>query len=150
MRDVPDVSDLDGVLTWNKPVQRHPNRVGPASFTTTTEAIGSLYAQPKPAIIRDMLDLNANGDAEVSFSEGNLASPLSASIRVRLQNPPTVTPPILGMVFRITNGVFVGNFTRPGLGKTRFEGVVFQKQNRGAGFFIGTDRSGAVEITPAP
>ena len=38
----------------------------------------------------------------------------------------------------------------PGLGKTRFEGVVFQKQNRGAGFFIGTDRSGAVEITPAP
>ena len=150
VRDVPDVSDLDGVLTWNKPVQRHPNRVGPASFTTTTEAIGSLYAQPKPAIIRDMLDLNATGDAEVSFSEGNLASPLSASIRVRLQNPPTVTPPILGMVFRITNGVFVGNFTRPGLGKTRFEGVVFQKQNRGAGFFIGTDRSGAVEITPAP
>ena len=150
IRDVPGVSDLDGVLTWNKHLQRHPTRIGPASFTTTTAAIGSRYVQPKPLIISEMLDYNATGAADVSFSEGNLASPLAALIHVRLLNPPTIAPPILDMKFRITNGVFVGNFTRPGLGKTRFQGAVFQKQNVGAGYFLGTDKSGAVELTPAP
>ena len=150
MRDVPGVSDLDGVLTWTKPAQLHPKPTGPASFTTTTAAIGSLYVQPKPAVISEMLAYNVTGDASVAFTEGNLVSPLSALIHVGALNPPLIAPPILDLKFRITNGVFVGNFTRPGVGKTRFQGAVFQKQNRGAGYFIGTDRSGAVELTPSP
>ena len=39
---------------------------------------------------------------------------------------------------------------RPGAGKTKFQGAVLQKQNRGAGFFIGNTQSGTVDLTPAP
>ena len=34
----------------------------------------------------------------------------------------------------ISNGRFTGDFMRPGAGKTKFQGAVLPKQNRGAGF----------------
>ena len=150
VRDVQSVSDLDGVLTWHKPAQANPKPPGPASFTTTTAAIGSLYVQPKPTDIGKMLHYNATGDASVAFSEGNLASPLQALIHVGMLNPPTIAAPILDLTFTITAGRFAGNFSHPANGTTKFLGVVFQKQNRGAGFFIGSTESGQLDLIPQP
>ena len=150
VREVAGFSDLDGVLTWHKPAQNNPKPPGPASFTTTTAAIGSLYVQPKPSDISKMLIYNATGDATVAFSEGDLASPLSALIHVGPLNPATVAPPVLDMKFGITTGLFTGHFTHPAKGTTTFRGVVFPKQNRGDGFFIGTSESGPVTLTPQP
>ena len=143
-------SDLDGVLTWHKPVQLNPHPPGPASFTTTTTAIGSLYVQPRPTDLSKMLIYNATGDATVDFSDGDVAGPLSAFVHIGMLNPPTIAPPVLDMKFSITNGRFGGHFTHPAKGKTTFYGVVFQKQNRGDGFFVGTSESGIVTLTPSP
>ena len=143
-------SDLDGVLTWHKPAQDSPHPPGPASFTTTTAAIASLYVQPNPTNIGKMLTYNATGDATVGFSDGNLASPLSALIHVGVLNPPTIAAPILDMKFTITSGLFTGHFTHPSAGNKTFRGVVFQLLNRGDGFFIGTSKSGPVTLTPEP
>ena len=63
---------------------------------------------------------------------------------------PPLASPILDMKFTITTGLFTGHFTHPAAGKKTFRGVVFPRQNRGAGFFIGTSKSGDVDLTPAP
>lgn len=151
VRDMPGVSDLDGELEWNKRTPLLPQTSGqPVLTTAMIPAIGSLYVQPKPAIISEMLAYNATGDATVDLAGGNLTSPLSAPIHVRHLNPPTAAAPIIEMKFRLTNGVFVGSFMRPGLGRASFQGAVFQKQNCGAGYFLGTEKSGAVTLTPSP
>jgi hypothetical protein len=47
------------------------------------------------------------------------------------------------------SGLFSGSIGVPGSGKTvAFTGVVLQKQNIGSGFFLGTNQSGRVLLSP--
>jgi hypothetical protein len=47
--------------------------------------------------------------------------------------------------------LFSGSFVNPPAAKpTAFRGALFQKQNDGAGFFLGTDQTGFVTLDPAP
>ena len=47
--------------------------------------------------------------------------------------------------------VISGNFLHPEtLKKTRFKGVILQKQHLGAGFFLGSSESGSIEQQAAP
>jgi hypothetical protein len=60
------------------------------------------------------------------------------------------TNPIAVMV-NPTNGYLSGCFKVPGVGKTnQFKGVLLQEQNRGDGYFLGTNQSGRVLLGPAP
>jgi hypothetical protein len=48
-------------------------------------------------------------------------------------------------------GLFTGKFKHPVTGATvPFRGAFLQKQNFGAGWFLGADQSGFVNFEPAP
>jgi hypothetical protein len=48
-----------------------------------------------------------------------------------------------------SDGFFKGTFQYPGQKKpTDFDGVLFQDQTPGAGFFVGPDGSGTVNLSP--
>ena len=65
-------------------------------------------------------------------------------------NPPTVAPPVTEAKFTITSGFFYAKFAHPTAGTRKAVGVLFQKQNRGAGLFIGSTQSGQIDLTPQP
>jgi hypothetical protein len=57
----------------------------------------------------------------------------------------------LTMKLTLPTGRFQGSAQNPASGKTfPFSGVVLQKQNGGAGYFLGTNQGGAVLFGPAP
>ena len=119
----PGVSDFGGALDW-----------AGESFARTLDAVGSRYSAPAP--YERMLNLaNVAGNAVFSagaverlltVSSANVATPFASDLKLKLV-PKT--------------GAFSGKFQgQP------FTGVVFQKQNLGAGFFDG----GEVTLGPNP
>jgi hypothetical protein len=51
----------------------------------------------------------------------------------------------------LASGLFQGTFLDPGLNRTvSFSGALLQKSTRGAGFFLGTDQAGRVQIESKP
>jgi RHS repeat-associated protein len=86
------------------------------------------------------------------FSGGNLAAPVTNELLLTATNRffNLSTNP-MGVTVNVTNGYLSGWFKVPGAGKTnQFKGVLLQEQNRGDGYFLGTNQSGRVLLGPAP
>ena len=144
------VSDLGGTLSWFKPPTPRA-KFYPNGFATQTALLGSQYAAPTigtPALTVSSAACNLL----VTSGAGNLASFVSNSVNLAANNKVSLCG-TNGCKLTITTrtGLFSGSFVNPATAKSAtFRGALFQKQNDGAGLFLGTDQTGFVTVEPAP
>jgi hypothetical protein len=135
-------SDLDGLLSWIRPVQP-PATAFIMGFTVTTEAVGSLYTPPSNG--NPILNL---GTGNVALSDGALAQSFTNQIQLNANNTVVnLSNNGLQLTFNTGNGAFSGNAQDPATSKwLSIKGIVLQKQNSGGGFFLNQNQSGEVYI----
>jgi len=133
-------SDIDGVIAWQRPESSAPNAMYPAGFSTTIDAVGSLYV-PVAA---------SNSQASVTIAGSDISTPISDSVSLIKpglfrQKAPAKKP--LTLQFNTASGLFSGSFLDPVSNTVRkFGGVVLQKRAIGAGSFFAGHASGSVVL----
>jgi List-Bact-rpt repeat protein/CARDB protein len=131
-----NTSDIGGTLNWFK-----------TGFSEQINLIGSRYTRATPVLFA-----NTGGKGVMTITGGNLAGTahpdnvlISTANTVSCSNDKAFT-----MKLTLTTGAFTGTFADPGGGKPKaFSGVVFKKQNIGAGLFLGNGQTGSIEIDAA-
>jgi hypothetical protein len=134
--------DLHGDLTWIKKAQNA--KFYPGGFTNEVTANGSLYQNPNGGQIINM------SDGTATFAGGNLNASFANSITLTPDNKIVNNGDNkLMMSFALPTGLFHGGVAPPdGSHSFGFRGVAFQKGNQAYGYFLGTDQSGSVVISP--
>lgn len=129
-----------GKLSWIKTAAA-TNYFYPAGFTSDVELAGSPYYAPSNGV--RMLNIP---NATITFSEGNMSGPMAWNVTWASNNVITASGGIDKPTFALTpkSGLFKGTFPHPQLGKTNFFGAVLQNQDFVGGFFLGTNKSGAM------
>jgi YD repeat-containing protein len=143
----PGVSDFSATLDWLKPATTGP--IYPAAFTTELDLLGSHYVRPAKG--HRVIELaNESPNARVTASGGNSAA-IDKFVTLDIRNKIVVAAPgadALKLSVSTAAGLLKGSFIA---GKPRkLQGVIFQEQNRGAGFFLGTSESGVFELNAEP
>jgi len=145
-----NASDVSGNLAWSSPGNSAAGAVFPAPFTTTLQIAGSFYTPP-PRNTRVLPGLDAQGDASLQFTGGGLSTAITKAITITEQNAVHYTPASLAdkltMIFTTSNGAFAGTFDN-GAKQVPFSGVVRQAAQTGQGFFLGTQDTGVVQLSP--
>jgi uncharacterized repeat protein (TIGR02543 family) len=135
--------DLTGDLVWSKPSgasARYPN-----GFDLAKTALGSRYTRPAAGarvlnLTAGQFDLTGGG---LSPGVTNLIT-LSANNRVTSLNSNKLT-----MAFTLSSGAFRGSASGLAAAKAvSFGGVVLQKRNVGAGYFLLGNQSGQFHLGP--
>jgi len=138
--------DLSGQVTWIKPPAN--GKYYPAGFTLETPAQASRYVPP------------ARGTNVLTFGVGEVllsGAGLSHNIYDVFQLEPNdkvinlTTNNKLTLVFNGSSGSFSGSIGNPNAPRSKlisFGGTVFQDQDSGYGFFLGTNQSGQVFLGP--
>jgi hypothetical protein len=144
--NAPPSGSLTGELSWIKLTMPTP-KLYTNGFTNQVPLIGSIY-QP-PGTNRILMFTNA----EVDFYGGNLSDPFTNLVALRANNTVSNRTAIqpLTLTFTLPSGAFNGSATvLDGVRKRTlpFKGAVLQRQNYGAGFFLGTNQSGRVLLRP--
>jgi hypothetical protein len=142
-------NSIEATAYWFKPAATKGFFAG--GFTTNVTLVGSKYVAPaknSPMLILS----NITGNVMLTLGGGNLGSALSNSVTVATNNTVTI---LAGGVTNLTlklvpkSGAFTGGFTHPVTHKTaKFNGVVLQLQDFGAGLFTGTNETGYVALDP--
>jgi hypothetical protein len=138
--------DLHGLFSWIKQAQPGVPYY-PFGLTNELEAVGSRYTPP--AATNRVINLT-NG--VVVFEGGNLSAPFTNLVMLTVSNKFVDLSPSnrLSMTLMVSNGVLSGSVKVPGTTRTnKFNGVLLQNQNIGAGYFLGTNQSGGVWLGPA-
>jgi len=125
-QNTPSVSDADGTLTWNGP-----------GFSTPVTLLLSKYTPPA-TVESGTLNLTYNDSAALSGTIPYLMTSTSAGVGVN--------PKALSLKIVPATGLFSGKFLDSTNMKRNFYGVLFQKQNSGAGIFAESKVYGNVEI----
>ena len=135
-------SVLGGTLHWFRPAGKTP-ALYQTGFSNTASVIGSSYnPNDKPLLV----DTNR----QVTLDGGNLPSPVTNQIT--LQANDTIAIPHaaentnkLTLTITKTTGAIGGSFVNPANSKDtiKVNGVLLQNQNTAAGYFLGTNQSGA-------
>ena len=142
-------SDFDGTLHWSRP-QTLGNRIQTSGFLTALPAIGSRYAAPpaRPAL----LDL-PNG-ATATLSDADLTPALTKGLTLNSRNKFAVSDAgadQLSFSATTARGLLSARFIHPTTGlEITVQGVLFQKQNLGSGFFLRQGRIGSLSIQANP
>ncbi len=151
--DAASINDVDGALRWIKPPRLADKRFA-KGFSTNLAAVGSTYRDPGPT-------KRATGYSagQLRLGNGNLVE-FTNRLTIAQNNAVYVVPPVtndLKLSITRSNGAFSGSFLPDGTSqRIPFNGVLLQKQKRGAGFFLGTPstgtpvESGYVRLRPAP
>jgi len=141
-------ASLYGELSWIKPVLAGA-RYYAAGFTNAMDIVGSIYQPPGTNKVLQ-IDMGT-----VSFEGGNFTAALTNVVRLepinKLTNLTTNQPLVLNLA--LPTGLFAGSVkvADGGVNKTLlFKGALLQRQNLGAGFFLGTNESGSVRLEPLP
>ncbi len=150
--DEPEVSDFAGEADWFRPKLRNAT-IFADGFTTNISVVGSRYRVPGPG--ERVLDLaDGAGNARFTATDGGLANSLVRMLTIGRNNSVLVVDhgaERLKLTLSPESGLFSGSFIRPGTAqKKAFQGVIFQKQNLGTGFFPGEPLGGTVGIQSAP
>lgn len=141
-----DVSDLDGTITWTRdPGGKAPYAVG---FSGTAGLIGSRYEKPG----KGETALHVTTDSpnlQAQFGSGDLIGTQTKSFTLLATNKVLApVPQEFSLSITTASGLFKGSFLPTGETTLRkFQGVLFQKQNLGIGWFPGGDVTGYVEIS---
>ncbi len=153
--NAPTMSDIDGIgLEWFRPVnskaKTYPNG-WPNGILV--DLIGSFFELPPQGVSASVLPgLDGNGDADVDFTGGDLVNPISLTATVSTKNKVVFVSAPSDLHPKLTiaaTGLVSGSFIHPVSKKpTAIKGVVFQKQSRAAGYFLGPTQSGSIDVAP--
>jgi len=159
-RDVADVSDADAVgLRWFRPVKliskTYPQGWGVNGILVDLYA--SKYVRPplgqSAFLLPGQASPNLLINGKLQLSDGLLTIPESNDVSISDKSLVTIlgpTPTLVGSTnikckVNPTTGSITGSFLNVVSGKpTKFQGVIFQKQKVGSGYFIGTPALGVV------
>jgi lysyl endopeptidase len=135
-------SDLSGDVRWVRPLIGGA-KYYPDGFTISRSIDGSYYTRPAGG--NTILSI---GDGQVNLAGGDLNPDLSTTFTMLPGSKVLGTGDAkLGLTFSLTTGVFTGRLIDPGSGQAAvFHGVVLQRQNVGAGNFLGPDQTGEASI----
>jgi hypothetical protein len=134
-------TDLTGLLNWIKRTQPTAKYYS-GGFSNEVMAVGSRYIPPVNTRVLNLTN------AVAGFTNGNLTADFANHVTLgadnRIQNN---SANALSMTIQKPNGLFNGSVTPPGGGSAQsFKGAILQKQNRGAGFLLGTSQSSQVSL----
>ena len=138
--------DLSGPLSWIKPAMPKA-KFFPDGLTITTAVSGSHYTPPTSG--QSILNFS---DALLAFNTGNPSDTGTNHVTIGAHNVVTdASSNKRVLTFTPSTGSFRGQAVNPtSSAKTSFSGVVLQKQQFGAGYFLKTDKtSGQVLLLPA-
>ena len=137
LRDIPQTSDLDGRLHWQRP----------GGSEGDVSLMGSTYA--RPAVGSRVLGLpRAASNARLTFSDGLLASPVERSVTINAAHQASAA---FAGYFKMTLDVGVGTFTGEiqlggRIGRVGFGGVLLPKTGVGRGQVRFSNGIGEVEL----
>ena len=136
-------TDIVGDVGWVKTAAAGGTYY-PAGFLILSDAYGSTFVKPATSTTR-VVDIPTG---TVAFTGGNLPSDFSNDIIIAENSSVTTTSPNkLTLSLNKGNGLMTGTAVHPsGTPTIKFKGVVLQKQESGAGFFLGTSESGRVAL----
>jgi cyclophilin family peptidyl-prolyl cis-trans isomerase len=134
-------TDLSGLMNWFKRTQ--VAKYYPGGFTNESMIVGSRFTPPIGT--NRLLGLTA---AVVGFTNGNLVVDFANDVTLDAAGKVTnLDTNRLSLNLNKSSGLMTGSFTPPaGTRALPLKGAVLQKQNRGAGYFLGTNSSGRVSI----
>ncbi|MEY2427331.1 MAG: hypothetical protein QOJ40_216 [Verrucomicrobiota bacterium] len=139
--DKPD-SDFSGQLLWLKTAAAGGKSYARGFTNEVESATASRYlrAAAGPRLL------------DAVFSGGGLHDPFTNSISLGLNNKIAApNPGKLTLSIAPASGLFKGTALNPLTGKAfPFQGVLLEKPNIGAGFFLNADQSGQIFLSPAP
>ena len=136
-RDIPQTSDVDGRLHWQRP----GGSEGDVSLT------GSVYA--RPAVGSRVLGLpRVASNARLTFSDGPSAAPVERAVTIGAAHQ---VIPAFGGFFKMTLDAGVGTFSGRiqlggGIGRVSFGGVLLPKTGVGRGQVFFPNAIGEVEL----
>jgi plastocyanin len=144
----PPAASLAGFVSWIKPAMPTA-RYNPAGFTNRLALEGSLYQPPGTNKVLE-IDMGM-----IRFDGGGLSGTFTNMVVLGNNNKVTNLTPNQPLVLTLTlpTGLFNGSATLTNQGvrqKLTFKGALLQRQDLGAGFFLGTNQSGAVLLEAAP
>jgi len=155
-RNVANVSDVDASnLQWFHTAKvnatRYPNGWSNGIFVHLAGAKYTAPTRRAPGpVLPGLPAADADGNAELTLSDGGLGNATVVALSIDANNRPTViTTP--GPKFKLAakTGLLGGSFIHPTNGKkVSFGGAVLQKQQIGGGFFLGPLEGGAVVLVP--
>jgi hypothetical protein len=132
-----------GESAWVKPA-RSKDRYYPGGFAGTISVSGAA-ALPKEFGIR--IGLNVDG----ALSGGNLTTPIGPVALERLLAGVLRGPESLKLKVNPSSGLITGQFKHPQSRRlTTVRGVYLRHEERGTGFFLGSDSGGALHLETAP
>ena len=141
---VPNPQNFTGGLHWFRPPASKPTKPYALGFDGSATALISTYTPA--ATVDTMLDFGVDATGSLAIAGG----PLSASIgsEFRILGPRTiVSQPLRALSFNRKKGTFKGAI-RVGSSTVKFNGVVTQEGNLGAGQFSVKGETGAVVLGP--
>lgn len=134
--------DIHGIVTWIK-LSQPLTRYYADGFAVRSQVVGSRYNPPLSG--QRVLSFS---NAGIELSGGDLQQPLANEIQLDANNKVTnLSANKMTMTLLLSTGAFKGSVTDPMTARgIPFQGVLMQKGslNYGAGFFLGTNRSGSV------
>ena len=148
-RPVAYLSDLDGDVNWFRPANAKAKTFA-LGFTNQIALIGSKYVTPPKGTAALQFGPTV-GALTVSIAP---VPSLAKAVSYSTNNKVTVTEPgadKLTMSVSAAKGLFAGGFVEVTANKKRkFSGVLFQKQQLAAGFFLNSTEGGTVELAAPP
>jgi subtilisin family serine protease len=153
-------SDLNGTVDWFKPLISRDRYFASGFKIEDSDVIGSLYTAP-PAGTRALAGFaDAANNARTSLEEGSLFASIAHTATYSADNKVVITDPgadRLALSLNAATGTLGGSFIHSVTGRrTALTGVLFQKQRRGVGLFLGTTivgaspQTGRLILSPAP
>ncbi|MCP5551933.1 MAG: S8 family serine peptidase [Akkermansiaceae bacterium] len=160
-REMPNVSDLDGLLHWVRPAGQLKPPIYPGAIDIDLPAVGSRYLAPAKGerILSQLADQDEN--AVWSLADGNLSPvpsnrPLTWNSANKIAWAGNGSAEKLKVGINPKSGLVSGSFFDTGTGansqpfthNVKFVGVALQKQGLVAGHFFGNDEVGLLTIEP--
>ncbi len=148
IEDIPGTSDMDGEVTWFRRQSGSP--IYPNGFTVQSSLVGSLFT-PAPRG-NNVLSLDLVPDnVSVAIGGADIAGEFDFTGTLDQFNRFITDDTGSSIRFRVSlsngTGLMNGSFIDPATNRTvSFQGVVFQKQNIAAGFWLGSLLSGYTVI----
>lgn len=133
---------LGGQLVWIKPSSASA-KYYPKGFQAQPFAFGAFYQAPTGT--NKVLDLTT---AQIVLNSGGLTNSMVGQFALGAKSRVTTTNK-LSLSFAPSSGLFSGSLKTADHPKAIiFTGVVMQNQTNGIGYFLGTNQSGSVRLTP--
>ena len=151
-RDLPGVSDFDGVLHWIKPANSR-DRIFARGFELNAQAIGSKYTPPLRGFVALPNLVDSADNAEFSTNDPGI-TPNPGTLSMTWDTRNVLTVPQVGteaLKLRVTTrtGLVSGSYRDRTNGvSSKIQGIIFQKQSLVGGTSSSGSATGSILIVP--